>query len=70
MASMVSEFRKHAAWSAKPPGFDGALILAAASPEAGAVLGGCIRTVVPGRLPPWLNVLVKDAAWFKVADKR
>jgi predicted KAP-like P-loop ATPase len=70
MASMVSEFRKHAAWNTKPSGFDGALMLAAASSEAGALLAGCIRTVVPGRLPPWLNVLVKDAAWFKVVDKR
>jgi predicted KAP-like P-loop ATPase len=70
MAALITELRKHGAWKTKPGGFDGALILAEQSPEAGSQLAAFIRTVAPEKLPPWLNILVKGAPWFKAAEKR
>lgn len=70
MSAMIEVFRKHGDWRNKPAGFDGALMLAGLSPDAGALLGRFIRTTIPGKLPPWLNVLVKDTVWFKAGETR
>lgn len=65
MESLIGEYRKHTDWKTKPTGFDGALILADASPSAGQVLARFIKTLAPAaKLPPWLNSAVKDEAWF------
>jgi len=66
MDAILSELRRAEDWKSKPSAFDGALILAEASPEAGATLASYIRGLFQdGKLPPWLKVLIKDAAWFK-----
>ena len=70
MGSLVAEFRKHADWNGRPDGFVGAQLLALASPEAGTLLAGLIRTVTGPKIPPWLNVIVKDAPWFKAEERR
>ncbi len=70
MSNMIKELRKHGDWRSKPSGFDGALLLAGAGPEAGASLARFVCTVNDGKLPPWLSVLVKDTPWFKAAEKR
>ena len=70
MSNLIAEFRKHGDWATKPDGFVGAQLLASASPEAGVLLAGLIRTVTGPKVPPWLNVIVKDAPWFKAEERR
>lgn len=70
MASLIAELRKHGDWTVKPDGFVGAQLLALASPEAGSLLAALILTVAGPKLPPWLNVTVKDAPWFKAEGRR
>lgn len=68
MTGLIQVFRSHTNWSIKPAGFDGAHMLALNSPEAGALLSAFINTATPGKLPPWLKVLVKDSTWFKTKE--
>lgn len=65
MSSMVETFRRHDDWKRSPPGFHGALLLADHSAEAARLLGEFIRVSLPGKLSPWLNVLIKEKSWFK-----
>ena len=69
MAGMIEVFRKHSDWTTKPDGFDGALLLAAEDADAGTALAGFLRGAAGPKLPPWLNVRVRDATWFKAAGK-
>ncbi|WP_257389200.1 KAP family P-loop NTPase fold protein [Tahibacter caeni] len=65
MAALIETFRTHSDWSKKPPGFDGALILANVSSDAGAVLDQFVPTTASnGKLRPWMRVLLKGAAWY------
>lgn len=64
MAALIQSFRNIADWASKPVGFDGALLLAERSSEAGKLLYGFISTKMPGRLKPWLKVLVRNKPWF------
>jgi predicted KAP-like P-loop ATPase len=71
MMALIETLRRAADWSDKPAGFSGALMLADhAGGEAARSLAGLIRTVVPGRLPPWLSVLIKDKPWFSAGAAR
>jgi predicted KAP-like P-loop ATPase len=70
MSAIVDELRKHGDWKDPPTGFHGALLLAEQSAEVAGLLAGFIRTATAGRLPPWLNMLLKDAAWFKATERR
>ena len=69
MSGLIQTFRSHSDWSTKPTGFDGALMIAQ-NPASGALLSDFIHTVMPGKLRPWLNVLVKDTTWFKAREAR
>ena len=64
MEALVSELRKESNWTRKPAGFDGAIILAEKASNAGKVLADFIHSLKLGKLPPWLNVLVKKADWY------
>lgn len=68
MSGLIENFRSHTDWSTKPQGFDGALMLAESSLEAGELLAGFIRTVMPTKLKPWLSILVKRATWYKTKE--
>ncbi|PFH09153.1 putative KAP-like P-loop ATPase [Collimonas sp. PA-H2] len=70
MSGLIQTFRSHTNWSARPQGFDGALMLAEHSADSGSLLSSFIHTVMPVKLSPWLKVLVKDTAWFKAKEKR
>jgi len=70
MSAMIETFRHHNDWTDRPVGFFGALMLADHSGDAGRLLAAFIRTVMPGTLRPWLNVLIKDKAWFKTGESR
>ena len=69
MSGLIQTLRSHTDWSTKPAGFDGALMLAQ-NPAAGALLSDFIHSVMPGRLRPWLSVLVKGSTWFKARETR
>lgn len=69
MSGLIQTFRSHTDWSTKPAGFDGALMLAQ-NTTAGTLLSDFIHTAMPGKVRPWLNVLVKDATWFKARETR
>lgn len=64
MEALISELRKESNWNKKPNGFDGALVLADKSVEAGKLLGTFINSLGLAKLPPWLNVIVKDVEWY------
>jgi hypothetical protein len=68
MSGLIENFRSHTDWSTKPQGFDGALMLAESSLEAGELLAGFIPTVMPTKLKPWLSILVKRATWYKTKE--
>lgn len=69
MDALLGEFRKHTDWKSKPSGFDGALILADTSHEAGLILARFIRALPSHpKLPPWLNTIVKDESWYTDKD--
>jgi predicted KAP-like P-loop ATPase len=70
MGGLIQTFRTHTDWSTKPKGFDGALMLADRSLDAGSLLSGFIHTVMPTKLRPWLNVLVKNSSWHKDKENR
>jgi predicted KAP-like P-loop ATPase len=70
MGGLIQTFRAHADWSTKPKGFDGALMLADRSLDAGSLLSGFIHTVMPAKLRPWLSVLVKNSNWHKKKEDR
>lgn len=70
MSEIISSLRTHTSWSKKPNGFAGAQLLAELSTDAGQQLASFIRSVNPGRLPPWLSVLVKDCTWFRTSEER
>lgn len=64
MEALVTEFRKESDWKRKPAGFDGAIILAEHEINSGKILAEFIRSLGLEKLPPWLNVMVKDKSWF------
>lgn len=64
MRELIGQMRGHADWKKKPDGFIGAKLLAEADLGAAAQLAVFIRSL-PAPVPGWLNVSVKDAAWFK-----
>lgn len=64
MRELIGQFRGHANWKKKPDGFLGAKLLADADAGAAAQLAVFIRSL-PGPMPSWLHVSVKDADWFK-----
>lgn len=65
MTALIESFRRHADWSKSPAGFSGALLLADhAQGDAAKSLADFIRTVMPDRPKPWLNLLIKDRPWF------
>ena len=70
MSAMIETFRRHNDWTDSPAGFHGALMLADHSGEAARLLADFIRTVMPGKPRPWLNVLIKDKPWFKARESR
>lgn len=70
MKAMIDVFRSHRDWTKSPTGFHGALLLADQSREAAGTLAAFIRHVNPDRLPPWLNMLIKDKDWFKSREAR
>jgi predicted KAP-like P-loop ATPase len=61
--------RRHGDWRTKPEGFEGALVLADQSHNAGLVLAAFIRGLPLERLPPWLDAAVKDEKWFTSGRK-
>lgn len=68
MDAIVEALRKHDDWTTRPPGFNGALILANTSAAAGAVLATHLKSL-GGKPPPWLEAVLKNAAWFKALGK-
>lgn len=69
MSGMIESFRRHDDWTERPPGIHGALLLAGHSPDAGKTLGAFLRSVVRGKLPPWLNLLVAGKSWYSGAEE-
>lgn len=65
MDALLADFKKHTDWRNPPPGFDGALILAEISPEAGEALGRYLRSVGGEKPAPWLRMRLKDETLFK-----
>lgn len=66
MRELIERFRPHQEWLVKPEGFTGAVLLAEADGPSGfasGLLANFIRNL-PKR-PPWLELLVRDKAWFK-----
>jgi len=64
MEALINEFHKESDWKRKPAGFDGALMLAEHESISGKALSEFIRSLGLEKLPPWLNVMVKDKSWF------
>lgn len=64
MEALIAELRKESEWNRKPPGFDGAIVLAERESDAGRLLADFIQSLGLAKLPPWLNVLVKNSAWY------
>ncbi|MDD2735204.1 MAG: P-loop NTPase fold protein [Desulfuromonadaceae bacterium] len=64
MEALVTELRKESSWTRKPAGFDGAIILAEQTSNSGKILADFIHSLRLVKLPPWLNVLVKNADWY------
>lgn len=65
MSNLIESLRSCRDWSTKPAGFDGAFLLAEHSMAAGSLLSSFIHTAMPGKLYPWLKIVVKKTAWFK-----
>lgn len=65
MEVLIAELRKESEWNRKPVVFDGAMILAEHDFDSGKLLGEYIQSIGLGKLPPWLNVLMKKAEWYK-----
>lgn len=68
MLGLIESLRSCRDWSTKPPGFDGAFLLAENSSTAGSLLSSFIHTAMPDRLYPWLKVAVRRATWFKAKE--
>lgn len=64
MEALIAELRKESEWSRKPAAFDGAIVLAGHDFDAGKLLADFIRSLGLSKLPPWLNVLLKNAEWY------
>lgn len=65
MEAVIAELGKISDWTSKPAGFDGAVILAHESSDAGAILATFIRSrFSKGRPPPWVVAYTKNSAWF------
>lgn len=64
MKALIGQMRSHADWVVAPAGVHGAIALARVAPEPAADLAAFLRNANPEKLPPWLNVLVKEDRWF------
>lgn len=65
MSNLIESLRASRDWSSKPPGFDGAFLLAEYSSAAGSMLSTFVHTMMPDKLYPWLKFMVKNKSWFR-----
>ncbi|QDU65294.1 KAP family P-loop NTPase fold protein [Engelhardtia mirabilis] len=64
MATLTAQLRRTSDWSSAPDGFKGLLILAEETPECGRMARQFIESLQFGKLPGWMNVLVKNQDWY------
>lgn len=66
MEEVIVHLRQISDWGANPQGFSGACLLARRSSDAAKVLKRYIRTLgTNGKLPLWMNTLLKNEQWYK-----